>query len=93
MPKKKTRLIIRRSGYYVNSIPNIPGARQKWMENNLPRSNPKGKLRKDGLRAERSIAASMRICFITFTPATVDEVKDAPIYVPSLSKQFGLVTK
>ena len=91
MYEKKPCLIIRRSGYYVNCIPNMPDARRKWMENNLTRCNASGRVLKDGSLSGRDLIESMRVCFVSFTPASAWDVENAPVFVPSLAKQYGMV--
>jgi len=87
--KKKPLLVVRRSGYYVNTIQNISEMKKFWMENNLPRTKRIIKPDDKVVLKGRSLRESMKACFISFTPATEAEAANAPAFDGALAKSYG----
>ena len=84
-------VIIRRGGYYVNIIANDKTVIREWKSHNIIRANPKGKLRKSGMRAIRTIAQSIKAQKLTFYPATAEEVRNARCFCPELKDRSGMI--
>lgn len=88
---KKPLIIIRRSGYYVNTIINDPAAIRTWMENNLTRADSDGVPDKYGYLPERSLPESVKECCVAFIPADNFDVMRAPAFAPEFARKFGMV--
>jgi len=87
--KKKPLLVVRRSGYYVNTIQNASEMKKNWLENNLPRTKKVIKADNSVILNGRSLRESMKACFISFTPATEAEAANAPVFDGAMAKSYG----
>lgn len=91
MKKTKPFVIIRRSGFYVNTILNNKRVISAWKRNNVPLADPDAEPDKNGIRPSRTINQSIKANCITFIPASALQVRSAKCYIPEYRNKYGII--
>jgi len=88
--RKKPFVIIRKHGYYINSIENSADAISAWRKDNVIRTDFNAAPNRDGTFPKRKMDLAIRDQRLSFAPATAREVAQAPAFSRGYEFRYGL---